>query len=140
MKKLLVCTFALGSMLLLSAQKEVANQTITVIIENVLNDEGSLLAGLHTADTFMKSEAVQGIVEVAKKGEVTLTFENVAPGAYAIVVLHDKNDNKRMDYQSNGMPLEAWATSGSSISFGPPRFEECKFVVLEEPVQIKMRF
>jgi len=65
--------------------------TITVTIENVLADGGTILASLHDQTTFMKGAGVLNAAEPAKKGEVTVTFEDVKPGTYAIMVMHDAN-------------------------------------------------
>ncbi len=114
--------------------------TLTVTIENVLKDGGSILASLHTADTFMKGDGIINAEAVAKKGEVTLTFENVTPGTFAIMVMHDANDNKKMDMEPNGMPKESYGTTGEMNMFGPPSFETSKFEVADEDQEIRIRF
>jgi len=114
--------------------------TIKVTIENVLSDGGTILGGLHTADTFMKGMGVLNAMESAVTGEVTLTFENVEPGTYAIMVMHDANDNKQMDMEPTGMPKESYGTSGEMNMYGPPSFESSKFEVTDEDQEIKIRF
>ena len=113
---------------------------ITVTIENITSDEGMVLAGLHTADTFMKGLGIQNLESEIKDGKVTLTFENVPSGTYAIMAMHDANDNKRMDYQDNGMPKESYGMSGNDMSFGPPNFEMAKFEVGAENLELNIRF
>ena len=119
--------------------QDAAGATITVTIENVLTDGGTILAGLHTADTFMKGAGVINAMEPAKAGEVTLTFENVQPGDYAIMVMHDTNDNKQMDME-NGMPKESYASTGEMNMYGPPTFEGAKFEVNGEDQEFRIRF
>lgn len=114
--------------------------TITVTVENVLSDGGTILAGLHTADTFMKGPGVANAMEPAKKGELTLTFENVEPGTYAVMVMHDKNDNQRMDFEENGMPKESYGMSGNVMTMGPPTFDAAKFEVSDKDLQLTIRF
>lgn len=114
--------------------------TIKVTIENVLSDGGTILGGLHTADTFMKGMGVLNAMEPAVAGEVTLTFENVEPGTFAIMVMHDANDNKQMDFEANGMPKESYGTSGEINPYGPPMFEDAKFEVTNEDQEIRIRF
>ena len=70
---------------------------------------------------------------------MTLTFENVVPGTYAIMVMHDANDNKQMDME-NGIPKESWANTGEMNLYGPPTFEGAKFEVTEEDQEFKIRF
>jgi uncharacterized protein (DUF2141 family) len=114
--------------------------TVTVTLENVLNDEGEILAALHTKATFMKGPGVNNYKTEAKKGTLTFIFDNVTPGTYAISVLHDLNSNQRMDFQPGGMPKEPYAMSGNDMSMGPPSFESAAFQVGEDPVQLRIRF
>lgn len=114
--------------------------TIKVVIENVLSDGGTILGGLHTEETFMKGMGILNAMEPAVAGEVTLTFENVTPGTFAIMVMHDANDNKQMDMEANGMPKESYGTSGEMNMYGPPSFEASKFEVADEDQEIRIRF
>ena len=114
--------------------------TVTVTIENVLNDGGKVMASLHTADTFMKGPGVSSAEADGKKGEVTLTFENVAPGTYAVMAIHDENGNQRMDFEANGMPKESYGMTGNDMAMGPPTFELAKFEVDQEDLEFKIRF
>ncbi len=115
--------------------------TVTVTIENVLKDGGTILGGLHTEETFMRNDGIANATAPGVAGEVTLTFENVAPGTYAIMVMHDANDNKQMDMDPNtGMPQESYGTSGTMNMYGPPTFADTKFEVSAEDQNIVIRF
>lgn len=138
-KSRLVLLGFLLSVLWVSAQTE-EGVTVTVIIENVLSDEGTVLGALHTDETFMKGHGVATDAKAAKKGEIELTFQNVIPGSYAIMVMHDKNDNKQMDFETSGMPLESYATSGDNMQMGPPSFGAAKFEVATEEITYRLRF
>lgn len=114
--------------------------TISVTIDNVTSDDGLVLFGLHNQETFMKSKGLQSKASTIKDGKVNIEFENVTPGTYAIMVLHDENNNKRMDFQSNGMPKENYAMSNNPMSYGPPRFEDAQFEVQNEDLNLNIRF
>ncbi|MGI9552006.1 MAG: DUF2141 domain-containing protein [Aurantibacter sp.] len=120
--------------------QEGSGTTVTVTIENVLSDDGTILGSLHSQDTFMKGPGVNNAIAPAKAGEVTLTFENVEPGTYAIMVMHDANDNNQMDMEPSGMPKESYATSGEMNLYGPPTFEGAKFEVAGEDQEFRIRF
>ena len=113
---------------------------ITITIDNVVNDEGKVLISLHTADTFMKGPGVANLESIIKDGKVELTFKNVEPGTYAIMAMHDANNNKQMDFQSNGMPIESYGMYGNDMSFGPPSFDSAKFEVNGEDLEMNIRF
>lgn len=114
--------------------------TITVTIDNVTSDQGKVLTALHTPDTFMKGAGVMNAESVIKEGKVSVTFTNVAPGSYALMAMHDANDNKRMDYEANGMPIEAYGMSGNDMTMGPPNFEMAKFEVANTDLEFNIRF
>ncbi len=137
MKTLLTFIFALSSLFL---ETHSSGVTVTVTLENVLNDQGAILAALHTRETFMKGPGVSNFKSEAQKGALTFTFKDIAPGSYAISVLHDLNGNQRMDFQGNGMPREPYAMSGNDMSMGPPSFEAARFEVGTEDLHLRIRF
>lgn len=124
---------------LLSAQNT-EGITVTVTVENVMSDSGKIMTSLHSAATFMKGAGIVDLEEAAKKGAVTFTFENVKPGSYAIMVLHDANNNQRMDFETNGMPKESYGMSGNDMTMGPPSFDGAKFEITNADKEISIRF
>jgi len=114
-------------------------QNITVTIKNIKNNKGSVLLGLHTEDTFMKGAGVKNLTSKIENGQVTLTFTNVKAGTYAIMVMHDENDNKRMDFE-NGMPLESYGMSNNPMSYGPPQYSDAKFEVTDKDLEFNIIF
>lgn len=123
-----------------SSAQEVDGVTITVTIDNVTSDEGKVIASVHTSETFMKGAGILNTESAINDGKVTLTFENVAPGTYAIMAMHDANENKQMDYEPNGMPKESYGMSGNDMTMGPPSFDMAKFEVSDENVEFSIRF
>lgn len=122
------------------AQEEESGKSITVTIENIANNNGNVLLALHTEDTFMKGAGIQSLESKIVDGKISITFENIKPGTYAIMALHDENENKRMDFEDNGMPKESYGTSNNSTSFGPPQFSQAKFDLKDEDLEIKIIF
>jgi uncharacterized protein (DUF2141 family) len=114
--------------------------TVKVTIENVLSDEGQILAALHTQDTFMRGPGIQNFQSKAKTGSISFVFEDVKPGTYAISSLHDANENQRMDFQDSGMPKEDYVMSGNEMIMGPPTFQDVKFEVVSEDLELNLRF
>ncbi|OUS02514.1 hypothetical protein A9Q86_03135 [Flavobacteriales bacterium 33_180_T64] len=114
--------------------------TITVTVENILSADGKVILALHSSDTFMKGPGVQNQEAKIIDGKATFTFENVTAGNYALMALHDKNENGRMDYESSGMPKESYGTSNNVRAFGPPVYEDAKFEVGSEDLKLSIRF
>lgn len=140
MKTLTLIFTLLLSVTLSNAQETEGGQTITVTIENITNNNGNVLLSLHTKDTFMKGPGIQNKESKIVDGKIEVTFENVAPGTYAIMGLHDENENKRMDFEDNGMPKESYGMSNNDMSFGPPQYEMAKFDVGIEDLEMKIKF
>ncbi|WBU88697.1 DUF2141 domain-containing protein [Cellulophaga omnivescoria] len=125
-----------------NAQKEKKAETftVTVTIDNVLNDNGTVMAGLHSSETFMRGSGLQDKITTIKDGKVTIVFKDVKPGEYAILAMHDENNNKQMDREANGMPKESYCISGSPTPYGPPTFSEAKFNVIDTDLEFALRF
>lgn len=122
-----------------SKAQESTGVTVSVFIENVLNENGQILAALHTRETFMKGMGIDGYETGAQKGGLSFSFTNVQPGTYAISVMQDLNGNRRMDFETNGMPTEPYTMSGA-LMMGPPTFRDASFEVSSEDLEIRLRF
>jgi uncharacterized protein (DUF2141 family) len=56
-----------------------------------------------------------------------IDFSGIAPGSYALSVIHDENRNGRLDTLL-GIPREGFGFSRNPvIRFGPPRFAQVRF-------------
>ena len=67
---------------------------------------------------------------VVPAADAVATFEDLAPGTYAVAVYHDENGNGEFDQGLFGIPLEGYAFSmGARAFFGPPSFERAAFAV-----------
>ncbi|PKB44769.1 uncharacterized protein (DUF2141 family) [Cellulophaga sp. RHA19] len=122
------------------AETEAKTFTITITIDNVLNDDGTVMAGLHTSETFMRGMGLQNKITTIEDGKVTIVFKDIVAGEYAILAMHDENNNKQMDREANGMPKESYCISGSSTPYGPPSFSEAKFMVEDKDLKFALRF
>ena len=138
--KHLILTFALALTTVFSFAQEDKGITITVTIDNVKNDTGKVLLSLHTSETFMKGKGIKDVESEIKDGKITVTFENVLPGEYAVMALHDENGNQKMDFRENGMPLESYGTSNNVMAFGPPVYDDTKFKVENKNLEMNIRF
>ncbi|MFD2916000.1 DUF2141 domain-containing protein [Psychroserpens luteus] len=138
--KTLFLSIALTIISTLGFAQETKGQTITVTIENAKSDDGKIVLALNTEDTFMKKQPIQSASADIKDGKATITFENIQPGDYAIIALHDLNGNQSMDFEANGMPKESFGTSNNPRSFGPPMYDDAKFNVANEDLELSIRF
>ena len=125
--------------------KEGANVVVTVT--NLRNANGVVLACMTTAEkSFPKCRGVAGVHAVkmaAHEGKLTLIFEDVTPGRYAIALLHDENGNGKADRALGMMPKEGFGFSRDApVRMGPPSFSDAVFDIgkTDQAMTIRMRY
>lgn len=104
---------------------------ISVKMDGFPSGFGRVYVALYdSADMFpkKKSKAVKIMGTGIKNGMANVTFKGIPYGEYAFVVLHDVNGNRRMDYDEDGRPKEAFGFSNNALgSAGAPSFSQAKF-------------
>ena len=137
MMKILVVI--LSSILMFTGNYFTSNKNITLNVTNLITDDGKVSFFLFDEVTFMKSplKTTQAIIV---NGKSSVTFKNLKKGEYSIVCFHDMNDNGIMDFNNKGIPSEAYGVSNNIITFGPPTFFSTKFSLLEEDVNLEIKF
>ena len=115
------------------------NQEITVTVVNATTDNWKVSFALYDQITFMKTP-LKGASTKIIQGKSTVTFKNIAQGEYSVICFHDKNNNGKIDFNENGMPLEDYGASNNNMDFGPPSFLDSNFTVIEEDVSLEIKF
>ncbi|MCG5052880.1 MAG: DUF2141 domain-containing protein [Myxococcales bacterium] len=76
----------------------------------------------------IRHAVVQRHAVVSRKGQCV--FEGLAPGTYALSLIHDVNGNRKFDTNFLCMPKEPWGTSNNvTHKFSAPSFEESAFTI-----------
>ncbi|MXO91491.1 DUF2141 domain-containing protein [Pontixanthobacter aquaemixtae] len=128
------------------AQSGAQSATVKVTATNLRNSKGVVRACMTTnPELFPKcrGEAKAHSVVVPAGSTVTFSFKNVAPGRYAIALLHDENNNGKADRALMMMPKEGYGFSrDAKVRMGPPKFSAAAFdVTAEDQSQtIRMRY
>jgi uncharacterized protein (DUF2141 family) len=100
---------------------------LEVTVKNIRQPKGNIRVGLFDKEDLFLKDAVVGKIVKASADEVTVVFENLKPGAYALSVIHDENENGELDSNMMGMPKEGFAFGNNAMGmFGPPSFEKAK--------------
>tara|TARA_R100001369_G_scaffold73918_1_gene102571 strand:- start:492 stop:911 length:420 start_codon:yes stop_codon:yes gene_type:complete len=114
---------------------------IRVNVDNLASEEGKVYFALFNKDNFLQQAPVKGEVSEIKDGVAAVTFSEIPPGTYAVTAYHDKNGNQRMDFESNGMPTEDYGVSNNQMNlYGPPTWEDAKFIFDGEKMELNLRF
>ncbi|MHB0756107.1 DUF2141 domain-containing protein [Polaribacter sp. M15] len=132
--------------LLLSATLFISNKinaqdkvSITATVINATSNDGKISFALYNKNNFMK-QPIKGANGKIVDGKSTVTFKDIDPGVYAIICYHDKNNNDKMDFSKQRMPLEDYGASNNYMAFAPPSFENAKFVVSDKDVSLDIKF
>ncbi|MFO7956073.1 MAG: DUF2141 domain-containing protein [Candidatus Brocadiia bacterium] len=119
---------------------------IEVTVRGFRNAEGEVLVSLFSAAPGFPNDAERALrtrrVDAAV-GTVTVRFEDVPYGEYAVSVLHDENANGRLDTGRLGIPAEGYGASNNpGARFGPPRYKDAAFRLREDvlEVDIELRY
>src|ERR1700720_1868049 len=121
--------FAIAAALILIAGPASAARII-VTIDGLHNAQGNVFVGLYsTPSKFLNGNQCDAEKKVrASPGPITVTFDNLPPGTYAVGAYHDENANNHLDTNLLGLPIEGYALSnGVRAVFSKPKFIEAAF-------------
>ncbi len=110
-----------------------ADSVIHVEISGLRNDNGQILCALYSsaqAEAFPKKadKAVARLTAKIAERRAVCDFSGVAPGTYAVSVVHDENSNGKLDTNFIGMPREGVGASNDAKGrMGPPKFGAASF-------------
>jgi uncharacterized protein (DUF2141 family) len=79
----------------------------------------------------------------ASTGPITVTFDNLRPGIYAVGAYHDENGNDHLDTNFLGLPVEGYALSnGVRVVLSKPTFQQAAFTLGTEdkPLALHIRY
>lgn len=141
--KIRLC-FALMTILWMQMNFAWAQTTsLEVKVTNIKSQKGFIRVGLFTNEKDFLKNASMGKVVKPEGGEITVVFENLMPGDYALSVVHDENENGELDTNALGIPKEGFAFGNNEMgAFGPPSFEKAKMKIDAKDVTclIKLKY
>lgn len=116
---------------------------LAVTITDVRNAEGHLFVAVESTEDGWnyKAESAAQAKLPAAKGDVRHVFEGLAPGKYAVMVIHDENLNGKLDSNFMGIPSEGYGFSQNPRVMRRATFQEALFELKPggSAVQIKLR-
>tara|TARA_B100000902_G_C26981123_1_gene750310 strand:- start:124 stop:546 length:423 start_codon:yes stop_codon:yes gene_type:complete len=108
-------------------QQQATAITLTVQVAPVKTDKGHIVAALYkSADSWLESDQVyKYLKQKAVIKNATFVFEELPPGTYGVSIIHDENDNSKLDMQwLPPSPEEAYGTSNNKSGFGKPDWDD----------------
>jgi uncharacterized protein (DUF2141 family) len=114
---------------------------LLVTIEGIRSSEGYVFVTLYSKPQGFPDgdySAQHAKVKAASDG-LTIVFDNVVAGAYAVGAYHDENNNGKLDTNFFGYPIEGYALSnGIRAETGRPRFSDAAFQVGDRDTAITL--
>ena len=103
---------------------------LTVTVDGIAKQQGSIMLGLFDEASYKGDGSVDGAQLVVEGSSVSVTFQGLAPGEYAIRLYHDVNGDGEMNTNPFGMPTEPYAFSNDAKGrFGPAKWDAASFPV-----------
>jgi uncharacterized protein (DUF2141 family) len=113
---------------------------LTLTISDIRTAQGQLLISVVNSENGWDDKAPPVAAQkVAATGkELVLKFDLPA-GSYAVQVLHDENDNGKLDMNLMGVPTEGYGFSNNPPVMRRAHFSEAKFDVSETPTAVTVQ-
>jgi uncharacterized protein (DUF2141 family) len=117
---------------------------LRVEIHGVASSSGTLMVGLYDSEDHFRTAIANagklglltdrsrlvGIAMRAIAGTQSAVFTDLKPGAYAVIVFHDKNDNGKFDENLLGIPTEGYGFSNDAEGFlAAPSFKAAAVIL-----------
>ncbi len=111
---------------------------VEVTVAGLRSGEGAVRIALFDSEDGFTERPLRWVVVEAVHPNVTW-FTHLAPGTYALAVIHDRNGNERLDTGLFGIPREPYGFSnGARGLFGPPSFADAAFRVGATPLHVQV--
>src|SRR5688572_78535 len=137
------CCCAMLLAILLNSFENYAESSLEIQVDNIKTKKGSIQIELLNSEAeFLKNPIEKRVIKSTGNG-ITVVFENLQPGDYALSVIHDENENGELDSNAFGIPKEGFAFGNNALgSFGPPPFEKTKITIADQNVkqEIKLKY
>lgn len=116
--------------------------TLRVVVAGIHTGEGRIRVAVYTAaDGFpgAPERALRRADAPADSATVTFTFEGIPAGRCAVSVLHDANNDERMDTDFFGRPREGYGFSRDARGrFGPPGYDDAAVEVMPDTTTVEV--
>ncbi|NMP30022.1 DUF2141 domain-containing protein [Thalassotalea sp. M1531] len=117
--------------------KEISFQ-IQGINQNVSDSQTKLYVQLFKGqENYQQGKPAAATIVSAKAEKVTVTFNDIETGEYALRFFHDENNNGQLETNLFGLPTEGYGFSNNAKpNFGPVSYDEIKFQVTENEEKV----
>jgi uncharacterized protein (DUF2141 family) len=123
---------------------DIGHNRLVIRVDGLRSDRGHVIAALYDGPVGFPDgagAAVQSAHCPIQGTKADVAFEALTPGLYAVALLHDENDNGKMDRNRLGVPIEGFGVSGYERP-GIPRFDRAAFRYQggQQTIRIRMNY
>lgn len=151
MLKLLLLLFITGITYNDSPLDKMTNQdqetgTIIIQLDDLKNQDGVILISLYADEKGFPDEweiAFRSEIVPITSDSMEITLDEIPHGTYGLAVVHDENENMKLDTNFLGIPREGYGFSNNARGrFGPPSFADVLFTLDSDTSvhQIKLNY
>ncbi|MBD2079867.1 DUF2141 domain-containing protein [Leptolyngbya sp. FACHB-17] len=120
----------------------IANGCLTVEVNGLRNQKGIVCFSLFSGEQGFPNESDRAIASrfvEAKEASVSVIFDQLSPGEYAVAVIHDDNGDGKLNTGIFGIPKEGFGFSRNpKIGMSAPKFEETAVQVSGDGTKIQI--
>jgi uncharacterized protein (DUF2141 family) len=134
---ILIIAFSLGA----SSQSSRNIGTLNVIFTNFEENGKFLQIALYDSESNWLKTPIRGIKQLVDNGKISVTFEELPYGEYAISCFYDINNNNNLDTNFIGIPKEPYSFSNNArTTFGPPSWKKVSFSINNKLKNLSIQF
>lgn len=121
------------------------NSSLEIELSGLRNEKGHVLVSLFRDDSGFPDDASKAVYKLRLSivsNKAIANFNELPNGVYAVAVLHDENDDLKMEKNFLGLPKEGYGFSNNAMRLtGPPSFKEAGFNhETRQTIEIKMKY
>ncbi|MFM2337634.1 MAG: hypothetical protein RL115_827 [Bacteroidota bacterium] len=143
MHALLVLLFFQGTNIFNSVSHFSVNSSLKIRIENLESNKGHVLVSLFQSKEGFPDKPEKAVRKASitiKDNKAWVLFTGLQKGTYAAAILHDENDDLKMNTNFFGIPTEGYGFSKNVMGmFGAPSFSKASFVISAAANEITIR-
>jgi uncharacterized protein (DUF2141 family) len=115
----------------LSLSASASFSEIQIKVEEMNSEDGHILYILFDAEEGFPDDPSKSLRRgkiLASEAKAGFDLKDLEDGEYAVSIIHDENDNDKLDTNFLGIPQEGVGFSNNPrLYFGAPSFKKCKF-------------
>lgn len=116
----------------MSIQLHAQNNRLTVHVAGLKNSNGQVIIDIFNNDKGYPMKTENAILRkkrtIPEDGKVVFYIDGLENGEYAFALIHDENNNDKLDVNFIGIPVEGAGASNNAKGFmSPPDYKDAKF-------------